>query len=225
MSLAWIKLTYFQKAFPSLGMMQTLLLGVFTNTIPFLIIYLFWVVFFAVSAYILSANQTTAESFSGISIALGYFFTTFENSIGNISSPTIDFYKPISKRTLVDKLRIYMIYILWWFAQIVLLIILLNFVIALISQYYEDVMNRKIMHTYVMKNNINGEHYVLKKFSVLMGWEKEENIDALILIIPLEQDDDELEWKGHTQTMKKIFVDTNKDLANEMKIEIAKVST
>lgn len=31
-----------------------------------------------------------------------------------------------------------------------------------------------------------------------MGWEEEENIDALILIIPIEKDDDELEWKGHT---------------------------
>ena len=46
--------------------------------------------------------------------------------------------------TSLDYVIVYSIYFLWFFSQIVLLIILLNFVIALISQYYEDVMNSKV---------------------------------------------------------------------------------
>lgn len=136
-----------------------MLVGVITNAIPFLIIYFIWVAFFALSSFILSANKTSAASFKPLFQAMRYFFTTFENSLGNISSPNIDFIVE-SKTKSVDYIVIYMVYLLWWVAQIMLLIILLNFVIALISQYYEDVMNRKVMHSYVMKNSLNHEHYV-----------------------------------------------------------------
>jgi len=137
-----------------------LLVGVIINTIPFLIVYLIWVSFFALSTFILSANQASAASFNPLPHAIGYFFTSFENSIGNINPPSIDFVTAKSKITYVDTIVIWLIYTLWWGAQIMLLIILLNFVIALISQYYEDVMNRAVMHSYVMKNSLNHEHYV-----------------------------------------------------------------
>jgi cell division protein FtsB len=57
----------------------------------------------------------------------------FENSIGNINAPTISFLKKGYKPTFLDELIIYLIYLFWWGAQLVLLVVLLNFVIALIS--------------------------------------------------------------------------------------------
>jgi len=89
--------------------------------------------------------------------------------------------------------------------QIVLLVILLNFVIALIGQYYEDVMNRRVMHTYKMKHDLNNEVYVFYEFLCNLGFAKDEKIDAIILIDG-EKIEDELVWKGLTQTMKKVFV-------------------
>ena len=85
-------------------------------------------------------------------LAFGYFLSTFENGIGNISQPTIKFLKDkkIAEKTLA-KVIVYMIQLFWFIAQNILLIVLLNFVIALISQYYEDVMNSKVMHQYIMK--------------------------------------------------------------------------
>lgn len=56
-----------------------------------------------------------------------------------------------TRNTTLDALITYMIYGYWMLAQVILLIVLLNFVIALISQYYEDVMNQQVMHTYVMR--------------------------------------------------------------------------
>ena len=40
----------------------------------------------------LGANDSLAESY-GLSLFVGYFLNTFENSIGNINAPTISFLK------------------------------------------------------------------------------------------------------------------------------------
>ena len=80
---------------------------------------------------------------------MGYFFQTFENGIGNISSPTINFLEDKKyDKTCIDHTIVFFIYFFWFVSQILLLVILLNFVIALVSQYYESVMNSKVMITY-----------------------------------------------------------------------------
>jgi len=50
------KILYFLKVNDSLGLMTTLLLGVFKGVIPFLVIFFLLVIFFAVMAAILGAN-------------------------------------------------------------------------------------------------------------------------------------------------------------------------
>ena len=99
-----------------------------------------------------------------------------------------------------------MIYLFWFMAQIVLLVILLNFVIALISQFYEDVMNRRVTHQYIMYHELNKEYYNFHEFLVKIGYREDEKIDAIILIDG-EKAGDALVWKGLTQTMKKVFTD------------------
>jgi len=76
-----------------LGLMGILLLGVLTAVVPFLFIYIYWVIFFAMMAGTLGANASLAKGFPGAPSVVGYFFTTFENSIGNINAPSIDFLK------------------------------------------------------------------------------------------------------------------------------------
>ena len=51
---------------------------------------------------------------------------------------------------------------------------------------------------------------------VTIGWRKDETIDAMI-IIDGEEEESEVEWKGLTQTMKKVFV---KEL-DEVKVAIS----
>ena len=51
---------------------------------------------------------------------------------------------------------------------------------------------------------------------VRIGWRKDETIDAMI-IIDGEEEESEVEWKGLTQTMKKVFV---KEL-DEVKVAIS----
>jgi len=113
------------------------------------------IVYFAASNANLGSNHTLASGYYGTSLALGFFLQTFENGIGNISAPTINYLNSSYHKTKLDKFITFMIYMMWFLAQIILLIVLLNFVIALISQYYEDVMNQQVMHTYLMRNEIN----------------------------------------------------------------------
>ena len=92
-------------------------MGVFAAMIPFLSFYLFWVVFFALMSSVLGANGSLASGYTGVTSVLGQFFNTFENSIGNINAPTIDFLKgKDQKATFLDKVVLYLIYFLWWSA-------------------------------------------------------------------------------------------------------------
>jgi len=76
-----------------MGLMQQLLIGVIKAFMPFLVIYLFWVLFFALVSITLGDNHSLALSYTGLPyIFEGYFMVTFENSIGNISSPSVGFY-------------------------------------------------------------------------------------------------------------------------------------
>ena len=76
--------------------------------------------------------------------------------------------------------------------------------IALISQYYEDVMNSKVQHTYEMKQELNHEYKTFVQFRVLVGWQTDKRIDSIILVDG-EQEEEDGEWKGLTQTMKKMI--------------------
>ena len=109
---------------------------------------------------ILGVDVHKAADYKYMNSFVGLYLYNFENSIGNIHMPSIDFLKEGSTPTTLDMVCICLVYFLWWVAQIVLLMVLLNFVIALISQYYEDVMNSAEMHTYVMRQQLNHEYYV-----------------------------------------------------------------
>ena len=66
---------------------------------------------------ILGANYQDAESFEGVFIALAYFLVTFQNSIGNISSPSIGFLKDSKvANKITANIIVYMIYMFWLLA-------------------------------------------------------------------------------------------------------------
>jgi len=81
---------------------------------------------------------------------------THLRTAGNIHLPSVgNLLKMAANSSFLDQIILYLVYIFWFLSQIILLVILLNFVIALISQYYEDVMNSQVMHNYVMKQTLN----------------------------------------------------------------------
>ena len=67
------KITYYFKINDDMGLMSTLLVGVFKGVIPFLVIFFTFVIYFAVFSAILGGNQNLAESYEGMPLAVGYF--------------------------------------------------------------------------------------------------------------------------------------------------------
>lgn len=64
-----------------------------------------------------------------------FYLMVWENSIGNIQDPTFGKDKQKS---------VALIFLVWYINQFFIYIILLNFLIALIGQSYENVMNKAI---------------------------------------------------------------------------------
>lgn len=89
-------------------------------------------------------------------------------------------------------------------------------------------MNSQTQHIYVMKQELNKEYDLHRKFLVDNGFEKELRIDALIMIDG-EQEEGEEEWKGLSQTMKRIngkqFDEQNLFVAREIASTNQAIST
>lgn len=80
----------------------------------------------------------------------------FENSLGEINAPTYFYWED---HEAYDASTYIIIIILTLFISLIFMmkIVLLNFLIAVISQTYEDVMSRKLMTTILQKAEMNRE--------------------------------------------------------------------
>ena len=113
-------------------------------------IYILWTMLFAMEFYVLKSNKNDVDGYEGTSQAIGYFFLAFENGVGNISPPSVEeWYKnkdhegwyQSDPQTTTESILVGLVYTSWIFNQFILLIVLLNFVIALVSGVYEQVMD------------------------------------------------------------------------------------
>lgn len=133
-------------------------------------------------------------------------FFVWENSIGNINNPPgasfhNDHDKSKGMRELPD---IYLMWFIWYMNQFIIVIILLNFLIAVISQSYENVMNSKSIMKYQDMAALNKEAYNFMNFFGFKYPLMKKN--RLLLTLEASNDEGETgEWGGFVQTMK-IFV-------------------
>jgi hypothetical protein len=103
-----------------------------------------------------------------------YFITIFNNSVGNINDPSYKFWKNLDKAdpdTTTDEDAEYhragmvlLIWIFWVTTVIFLFIVLCNFLIAYISQSYEEVLEHKIQNIYKQRCTLNNEYYLFQYF-------------------------------------------------------------
>ena len=100
--------------------------------------------FFGFVAYTLKVNVEEVKEFETVGKPFGYWIIAFSNSVGNIVSPT---YTNLGD-SAIDVSIIFAITIFWLFNQIAVLIVFLNFVIAVLSDVYETVMDHKVRFIY-----------------------------------------------------------------------------
>ena len=88
----------------------------------------------------------------------------YENAIGNINAPNYTFWQP--KDNIDDPSShtvILAIWFIWFLNQWFIFMILLNFVIALISQSYETVMTKAMEAKYAQRTKLNKECQLVMK--------------------------------------------------------------
>ena len=93
---------------------------------------------------------------------------TYRNSIGDISTPDYTSWLSLSDTDNWEMFQKYsMVLVVWlvWLAnQFLCLIILLNFLIAVISQVYDNVVAEQKLVAYIHRAELNKEYYMIERF-------------------------------------------------------------
>ena len=143
-----IKWMHMIEIYRDYGLLTVLIADSIYKVIPFMVLFILWTALFAIQYFILKSNQKDAEAYLGVESVLGFMFVAFENGIGNIIPPTVDSWTGEENKSITATLIIYIVYLVWIMNQYILLVVLLNFVIALISEVYERVMDQRMIHEY-----------------------------------------------------------------------------
>lgn len=136
-----VKICFFMKVDDKFGMLVQLIKTSINDVKAFALFMFIWLMAFSLISMLLGSNDDVGETYVDIHEFVGYFLLIFENSIGNINPPSYGFWLEKMK---VDsgvnsslqggsRLVIYIIWIVWWLNQLLILIVLLNFLIAVIS--------------------------------------------------------------------------------------------
>lgn len=116
---------------------------------------------------------------------------------------------------------IYLSWSVWIFNSLLMVIILLNFLIAVISQSYERVVSLQNIYNYTHKAEINLEYYqivsTVKKLESIkyMIFTESNSRDLKQEIGDLQQEDDN-EWLGFVETIKRLILKKDKEVKNKI---------
>lgn len=107
-----------------------------------------WILMFSLLFQILGMqvppNDDNESDYKNVNVFMVYFLQTYRNSIGDIAAPDYSFWTARGTQSTGDwyssRFMIFLIWFFWFANQFFVLIILLNFLIAIISQKYEQVM-------------------------------------------------------------------------------------
>jgi len=168
----------------------------------------------------LGANNDVGQTYTHLNQFWGYFFLIWENSIGNINPPTYAFWtdRLNSKGNLKLEdyqehgtyLIIYIIWFMWLANQILILIVLLNFLIAVISQSYENVMNSSVQFKYKQRCELIRESAILN--DTLSSFYSTFS-DYQIFVLQANTTNDNAgkgdDWSGFVQTLKTFIKEEN----------------
>ena len=131
------------------------------DLVPFFFSFIISMVFFAMCFYVLNAEID--EEIEGSKGPLLTFFgltmlQVYRISIGEIGNPKYDALMSRPDGFFKDT-NIVLIWMTWYFNTFFMIVILLNFLIAVISQSYERVIEQQNIYSYMHKSELNEECY------------------------------------------------------------------
>ena len=194
-----VKVNFFLRIYDKFGLLVNLISTCFIDIIPFSTYLFIWIICF-IMLYIQSGIIAPGRKGLKEGDFVGMFLYVWENSIGNINDP--------ADESFTDKgfPVVLLIWLIWFTNQFIIVIILLNFLIAVISQSYENVMNSKTIKKYKDIAHLNKEAFMFyKTIGVSPGQNLISNNKVLLSLVVGDEQQETEEWTGFVKTMK-IFV-------------------
>ncbi|CDW84834.1 wd-40 repeat protein [Stylonychia lemnae] len=153
-SFTFLKLYYFLRIFEGFSFLVQMIAKVFQDLKFFIAFFLIFIVQFGLIFTVLF-KAAPIEEYDGVN-AFGYYLMIFRISAGDF---TTDNYKDQSQYLII------LTWIVWIIAVIILNIIFMNFIIAVISESYEKVMQKIIAESYKVKVHMikEREHFFKEK--------------------------------------------------------------
>ena len=127
--------------------------------IPITCIFYFWLVLFGIFFRVLGVN-TSYEDYPLLSNIIVYGVYTYRNAVGDIQAPQYKFWETRFANSN-DQSHVYiflaLIWLFWLLNQFFVFIFFLNYLIAQISQVYEEMISKSLVERYMYRCIMNRE--------------------------------------------------------------------
>ncbi|CDW89455.1 wd-40 repeat protein [Stylonychia lemnae] len=188
--LSFMKLFFFLRIYDGFSFLVQMMAGVFKDLQYFLIFFIIFILQFGMIFLVLFKAQQIDE-YNGVN-KLAYFLMAFRISSGDFQ---LDDY-----HSQEDGLVIFT-WIIWLIAVMTLNIIFMNFIIAVISESYERVMQKLVAESYKVKANMIVEREQLFNESDMIS--KDYFPNFIVVRRPLNTETNEGgEWQGFIKDLK-----------------------
>ena len=201
--LSAVKTMNLLRVFPDFGKQVQLVSQVWVDSGSFLAFYFLWLFFFAIFKALLG-NEIDLDDYPGLHFTVAAMLIEYRNSVGDIMPPTYSFWSQdlAGSRVMVGLNQFNFISF-----QVFMNVILLNFLIAIISQSYEQVMDQQELHIYKQKAELIWETAVIFNNQPWVEF---------MLITNAVGGGDSSEWRGVVKSVKQCMTEENKVLRQQM---------
>lgn len=187
------------------------------DTLTFIIFYQVQITLFSV-LFIVAGNKLSEKEYDNLNEFWASDIYTYRNSVGDLQLPDASFWIDREEAApLVSGSMAVLLWFLWFLNNLLLCILMLNFLIAIISQSFERMMEQQLVTNYGHRIEFNRDcRIVLNYFGLLPTLNC-----AVISGKTLESEVDQ--WCGLVRSMKTYVKEQNADLHSRMKAMEAKL--
>lgn len=166
-----------------------------------------WILNFGLMFSVLGV-EVNHKDYENLQFALIMCIQTYRNSIGDISPPIYTFWKNrYEQDPTITFVMIQFIWVVWIFQQFLVFIILLNFLIAIVSNSYEDVMKQQVVNKYKHRAELNCQCQ-----RVLHTFKLDAQLDVFLITANCTEEKQQTDWDKFQNGIKQYVTEENTHL-------------
>lgn len=196
--ISFLKILSLLRSNVAFGTLVKLIINCFYEVFYFSLFFVAWVVIFA-KLFIIAGAEFDEDDYPFLPL-LGFYLQTFRAALGESSPPQYHYWQEMLNSDLDQQLSskpiwsfpiimIYTIWIIWFLNLFINMVIMLNFMIAIISQSFETVITNRLMYQYEYKSDLNLERLQFYNVFENLNFGKYlEDFDLMCIVSRQEED-------------------------------------